>query len=765
MLEWIKVLGRETADRITSTLYRRAQVARNDITEFAAEVLAAHSYTLSTYDVYIRARPQRERDRSLRSIGRRGFDVSSKGTRRECHGARAFVAPLEKYLLPQRLFAELPYVDTERACVDLLRHSSYSHDPTAHLHNLLHSEESCVRASLREYDIDEAVFTRGSFGLLRLRVPGLAEKRPSVLVDDMIEAVDEANRRCHQGYVHYVYHDEIDVSFSSHVMVGAKYSIHFTCKRTDFCLLHRAVDRTLELGRPLLTIADTEPTRVPPDAIDSAPLAALNELQEAFVRDTAAATERLRILWGPPGTGKTTTVVAYIAGIVTAVAKRHRHTTTTQNFKVLVATPSNGASNLVVSKLLKFLNPDDILRVMALSRATDEVPEDVRSCCCTDTYFDEQQDKDVIHFRSPTPDELERALVVVATLGSCGRIYGMHPTVEFTHVVVDECGQATEPELAAALQFNGLRRVVCAGDPKQLGPITVSMAARAKGLDCSPLVRLISHEGAHATTLRECYRCHPSILQAFNPVFYDGLLVPARTGVKFTTSPVPGFPRLRVKWVHCSGSESYDRKSPSIMNIHEVDIVVRELHRLLVAGVSKDDVVVLAPYALQVKKLREMLRLPPTAITDRTWLTNHVCSVEAFQGREAKVVILSCVRSPEDFDESPQIVAADARRQLGFLSQPQRTNVALSRAIDGMIIIGNLRLLAQDTRVWGRVLEMRNTPLPCAEFDTGFVTPSLFFATLGPAPSASVGAPPFVESDADEDAADTTQHGIRRLEE
>jgi DNA polymerase III delta prime subunit len=651
-----------------------------------------------------------------------------------------------------------------------LKHSSLDVSPTAHLHKLLYAEETCVKASLREYDMENAQFTVGSFGLMRLHVPGLSEKRPSVLVDDMIEAV--ADGTCHQGYVHYVHHDDIDVSFHHHVQPGKTYAIHFTCKRTDFRLLHRAVNRTMDLHRPLLTAGDTQPDdAVVPDVIHPSPLRDLNHFQKQFVEESARSKERLRLLWGPPGTGKTTTVVAYIAALVLGAVQR---------ISVLVVTPSNGASNLIVSKLLVALQRDNrrcekkILRVVAASRSPDEVPTDVRTCCCIHDVFDSNQGKTIEGFRAPTRDEVDQASVVVVTLGSCGRLFGMHPDLAFTHVVVDEGGQATEPELAAALQFDGSPRVVIAGDPKQLGPITVSMAARAKGMDRSPLVRLIECENAKTTMLNECYRCHPSVLAAFNPVFYDGKLVSGDPrSVKFSTNAtIPGFSEARVKWVHCRRAESYDRQSPSIMNVHEACEVVQEFKRLVDAGVSRDDIVILAPYALQVKKIREMLRLPPTQLVDKTWLSNHVTSVEAFQGREARVVILSCVRSPEHETESAELLAADARRQLGFLSQPQRSNVSLSRAIDGMVVIGNLLLLANDSRVWGRVLASMLLQVPpharCDGMNvverTKLMALLRTIHTVGGAPLPGI-RPLDAVLTTDDLIADTSELGIHRTEE
>ncbi|CUG31949.1 Hypothetical protein, putative [Bodo saltans] len=748
-IELVKTLTRNNP-------FRRAVFARDDIIEFVQE----NPSLVNGFDIALRIRsiPRNSTStRNYRSMNRRRLEPTSRGEKREMHGMARFEVELPRCPLPTALAQVRSYAETEQTCSAVLRTTSLAADATAHLHSLLYCEEACVKASLREYDLEGVCFTKGSFGLLRLRVPGLAEKRPSVLIDDVIEAIDATTNQCHQGYVHFVYHDEIDVHFSRAVVDGKAYDVHFTCKRTSFRALHRAIDRNRDLGRPILGLKHTRPNpKLMVDRFQPQLLARLNATQREFVEGAFTGQSMLNVLWGPPGTGKTTTVVAYIASLVAL------QPLPSKNIKVLVATPSNGASNLIVSKLCQFLTDKAILRVMALSRDKDEVPDDVQKCCLMISF--EEHGRTVTRFRSPTADELNQATVVVSTLGSCGTLYGIHPSTTFTHVVVDECGQATEPEFASALQFGGLTRVVVAGDPKQLGPIVMSMAAQRKGLACSPLVRLIEHEKCPTTMLFECYRCHPSVLSAFNPVFYKGELKSAAAAqVKYSLGPIAGFPNKRVILIHCDGAESYDRKSPSIMNLHEVDIVDKQLSRLLSDGVKLQDIVILAPYALQVKKLREMLRITQPELKqphNATWLKTQICSIEAFQGRESRVVILSCVRSPEVLDHvsNSNEVAEDVRRNLGFLAQPQRSNVALSRAIDGLIIVANVKLLIKDSRVWARVVDS------LVDSNAQFVTNGTTFID-----DRAFDLPQVVADVSDDQAGeldgDTTQSGIPRVEE
>ena len=162
--------------------------------------------------------------------------------------------------------------------------------------------------------------------------------------------------------------------------------------------------------------------------------------------------------------------------------------------------------------------------------------------------------------------------------------------------------------------------------------------------------------------------------------------------------------------------------SPSWQNVSERGIVV-DLVRVLVNVCKKrcKDITVLTPYILQRKKIESQIhhhcfvdqnpatriQLTPEDRIDTTYESNtgkvsfkcpiQVCTVEAFQGKENKIIIVSCVRSHEE-----KQLGSDVRHALGFMAQPQRTNVAVSRAQDAMIIIGNANIFLRDpARVTG----------------------------------------------------------------
>jgi superfamily I DNA and/or RNA helicase len=119
------------------------------------------------------------------------------------------------------------------------------------------------------------------------------------------------------------------------------------------------------------------------------------------------------------------------------------------------------------------------------------------------------------------------------------------------------------------------------------------------------------------------------------------------------------------------------------MNRQEVDLTIDLIENLLGLGTLQPaDIVVLAPYNKQCKKIQGVLHQRFMMASSRAWLVSggydakrppiKVCSVESFQGREAKMVILSCVRSNEISE-----LSNDLKQSIGFLKQPKRLNVAL----------------------------------------------------------------------------------------
>jgi len=205
------------------------------------------------------------------------------------------------------------------------------------------------------------------------------------------------------------------------------------------------------------------------------------------------------------------------------------------------------------------------------------------------------------------------------------------------------------------------------------------------------------------------FRSHPSIVALFNPTYANRLVPRAVEGpasandaaclwsfIRKTYCSVGAHAtddnQHRAAFIHCDHRETREEDSPSWLNMGEAQIVTD----LVKALPSTAEVVVLSPYAKQVKKISGKFHFEGI---------QHAKSftVEMFQGREAPIIILSCVRSKQDNE-----IAFDVHRHLGFLNQPQRLNVAISRPKSMLVIVGNLTTLCRDPQWKALCKLMRN---------------------------------------------------------
>jgi hypothetical protein len=267
--------------------------------------------------------------------------------------------------------------------------------------------------------------------------------------------------------------------------------------------------------------------------------------------------------------------------------------------------------------------------------------------------------------------------------------------------------------------------VVLAGDPHQLGPTTMSQAADRSGFGTSLIERLVNHSNCYArddsgsfdpryiTKLVTSYRCRQEILAVPNELFYNGELAPALSermlGAYQKYADWSALPRSHFPvWLRgVSGQEAREGSSPSWFNIAEVEVIVDSISRLLadVPHITTKDIAVISPYKKQVEKIRKVF----AAMGDVSNLTNgdtaqpfslrdvQVGSCEHMQGQERRVVIISTVRSSTDH------LDFDVKYSIGFLANPKRFNVAVTRAQALLIVVGNPRVLASD-KSWSQFL-------------------------------------------------------------
>ncbi len=275
--------------------------------------------------------------------------------------------------------------------------------------------------------------------------------------------------------------------------------------------------------------------------------------------------------------------------------------------------------------------------------------------------------------------QLARARVVCATASSVdGAVLA---DTLFDLVVLDEATQAVDPIALAALQR--AKRAVLAGDPQQLPPTVIDQEAARQGLSSTLFERLGARFGASALVMLETqYRMHERLMRFPSQSLYDGRLRAAEQVAARSLVQLPGVqddPLRPGPWhfIDCAGkgfSERRDDDDPSTCNEGFAERTTAEVRRVLSRGLPPSELAVITPYRAQVRLLRERLR-------DAVEAGLEIGSVDGFQGREKEVVVVDLVRCNED-------------AELGFLADIRRTNVAITRARSLLLVIGDGATLA-----------------------------------------------------------------------
>ncbi|CAM4612218.1 unnamed protein product [Lepidochelys kempii] len=587
---------------------------------------------------------------------------------------------------------------------------------------LLHLEELQMEVDIRRYDMQGAPMVKDAQNkrLLILEVPGVAENRPSVLKGDHLFVTPSDQRTLPQhvqykGYVHAVELERVKLGFSPNLLKSfvnnLKFDVIFTFNRLPLRVQHRAVElaKKRNLGDILFPSFSYGKSLLPEGGrlrlFDRS--LETNQEQCDAVRQivTGMARPAPYLIFGPPGTGKTVTMVEAIKQVVSCLKDSH----------ILACAPSNSASDLLCQRLMKHLDKGSIYRVNASSRDYRQVPEEIKPCC----NWDDAQQCHVY----PGKEKLQHYRVIITTLVTAGRLVtASFPEGHFSHVFIDECGHAVEPESLVAIagiltamdQETNTKagQLVLAGDPKQLGPILRSPLAIEHGLEVSLLERLMLHNSLYqkgaksydpqfVTKLLRNYRSHAALLQIPNQQFYDGELQECADRLlsysycTWEELPTQGFPII---FHGVSGEDQREDNSPSFFNTLEVETLVTYLKKLLQSQgkqgrsrISPKEIGIISPYRKQVEKIRlaitkidqDLMNLPDIKEL-------KVGSVEEFQGQERRVLLISTVRSCTEY------LSMDEKFKLGFLKNPKRFNVAITRAKALLIIVGNPAVLSKD---------------------------------------------------------------------
>jgi ATP-dependent RNA/DNA helicase IGHMBP2 len=430
----------------------------------------------------------------------------------------------------------------------------------------------------------------------------------------------------------------------------------------------------------------------------------LNPSQNNAVHKILSANE-LAVVHGPPGTGKTTTLVQAIKALIKQ-----------DNQKILVVAPSNTAVDLLSEKLSE--EGLNVLRVGNPARVTERLLSLTLDAKMSDhpmiknaktlkkqaneyknmahkykksfgkserdqrkALFDEAHKimKEVGNTEQYIIDDLvAKAQVITATL--VGSNHYTVRNVKFQTVVIDEAGQALEP--ACWIPILKAQKVVLAGDHCQLSPTIKSNEAAKNGLSTTLLEKCVALHPEAVTLLEEQYRMNEQIMAHSSKVFYENKLKAHHSVAKHLLFDNDS-PLVFIDTAGCSFDEKLDGTSST--NPEEAAFLFKHLSLFtteLKTHFSVKDfpsIAIISPYKQQINILKEQLEHSPEL---QEYLSKiSVNTIDSFQGQERDIVYISLTRS-------------NAEGAIGFLSDIRRMNVAMTRARKKLVVIGDSATLA-----------------------------------------------------------------------
>lgn len=437
----------------------------------------------------------------------------------------------------------------------------------------------------------------------------------------------------------------------------------------------------------------------------SYPIGSLNPSQQAAVHKILSAND-LAIVHGPPGTGKTTTLVQAIKALIKQEPQQ-----------ILVVAPSNAAVDLLSEKLadeglnvLRVGNParvSDKLSALTLDSKVAEHPgtKEIKKLKKQASSYKDMAHKYKRNFGKAereqrkalfdeahkimkeventeqyiTNDLLSKAQVVAATLVGANHYTVRH--LKYRTVVIDEAGQALEP--ACWIPILKGQKLVLAGDHCQLPPTIKSTEAAQKGLANTLLEKCVQLHPEAVVLLEEQYRMHATIMGYSSQVFYNNQLK-AHGSVAGHLLFEADKPLAFIDTAGCGFDEKQDGTSTT--NPEEAAFLFRHLTQLVTDLAARYEpgnfpsIAVISPYKQQVELLKEQL-------LHNSFLKGYngkitVNTIDSFQGQERDIVYIGMTRSNSD-------------NKIGFLSDTRRMNVAMTRARKKLVVIGDSATLSQ----------------------------------------------------------------------
>lgn len=460
---------------------------------------------------------------------------------------------------------------------------------------------------------------------------------------------------------------------------------------TSYRLMFEALDRVIRArsGR-LADLRDIFYTKAPASryTFDAMRFPWLNASQEKAVNEVLWAKD-VAVVHGPPGTGKTTTLVEAI------------FETLRRESQVLVCAQSNMAVDWISEKLvdrginvLRIGNPTrvndkmlsftyerrfeahpDYPQLWSIRKAIRELRQQRKHADSWHQKMDRLKSRATeleLRIRSSLFGE---ARVIASTLtGAANRVLEGE---KYSTLFIDEAAQALEAACWIVIRKAG--RVILAGDHCQLPPTVKSIMALKGGLGKTLMERIVENKPETVTLLKMQYRMNEQIMKFSSEWFYHGMVESAPTvshrGILDYDTPM-----MWIDTAECDGKEEFVGENFGRINRAEAELTLQTLQQYL-EKIGKQrileesiDVGIISPYRAQVQLLRKELRKREFFRPYRHLLT--VNTVDGFQGQERDIILISLVRSNDGGD-------------IGFLRDLRRMNVAITRARMKLIILGS----------------------------------------------------------------------------
>ncbi|CEP62194.1 ATP-dependent 5'-3' DNA helicase HCS1 LALA0_S04e09978g [Lachancea lanzarotensis] len=426
---------------------------------------------------------------------------------------------------------------------------------------------------------------------------------------------------------------------------------------------------------------------------------------------------KISIIHGPPGTGKTHTLVELIRQLCD------------QGHRVLVCGPSNISVDTILERLAKVLPGQNLLRIghparlleknlahslEVLSKSGDagaivrdiskEIDDTIAKVKKLKSYKDRKASWNEVKIlrkelrareQKVVTDLILSARVIVSTLhGSSARelvnCYS-HTDHLFDTLIIDEVSQSLEPQCWIPLishYKSNMQKLILAGDNKQLPPTikTENNDAVKRALTTTLFDRLVKVYGDSFRNLLDTqYRMNTMIMAFSSQEMYGGKLKAADAVANWTLADLPAADinentEAPLLWYDTQAGDCPERDEDftdagalsSKLNENEAYLALHHVFNLINSNISQESIGIIAPYNAQVSLLKKLVHAQYPLV--------EISTVDGFQGREKDVIILSLVRSNDNFE-------------VGFLADERRLNVAMTRPKRQLCVIGNMETL------------------------------------------------------------------------